>query len=504
MRVYNTLTRKKEEFVPIVPGKVGFYICGPTVYNDIHIGNARTFLSFDVIRRYLEFLGYEVNYVQNLTDVDDKIIKRAAQEGISASELAKKYASAFTEVMTAVGVKKPSIQPRATEEIEQMIAMISELESKGHAYAVDGDVYFAVRSFSAYGELSGRDIEQLQSGARVDIDERKRDPLDFALWKAAKPGEPAWDSPWGQGRPGWHIECSAMSARYLGTPFDIHAGGDDLVFPHHENERAQSEACAQTKFANYWLHGGMLTIDSEKMSKSEGNFLLLKDVLTHVRPQALRLLMLQTHYRSTFDYSPERLNEAMASLERIETALRNLKWLLDNTAEVPTVPNDITDTNVSWTSDLLTQIERCREQFVKSMDDDFNTASAMAAIFDLVTAVNSSTKDGIRGDTHRMAVDDAAATIVELLAVLGVDLLATQDAYDFSPKITSELVKLAEELTGSLVNNDEAFAITAVLDTRARARAAKDWALADAIRDRLAELGLIIEDTAQGARVVRK
>jgi cysteinyl-tRNA synthetase len=504
IKLYNTLTRSKQEFIPVNPGKVGFYICGPTVYNYIHIGNARTFLSFDVIRRYLEYSGYEVTYVQNVTDVDDKIINRANEEGRSAAEVAADYTAAFIGSMRALGIKDPTVRPKATEEIPAMIELISCLIEGEHAYEVDGDVYFAVRSFEPYGALSGRDIEQMQSGARVDVDPRKRDPLDFALWKSAKPGEPAWASPWGDGRPGWHIECSAMSARYLGNPFDIHAGGDDLIFPHHENEIAQSEACYHNRFANYWLHGGMLTIDKEKMSKSEGNFMLLKDVLEHVRVPALRLLMLQTHYRSPFDYSPARLQEATAALERIEGALRNLSWVIESNAAVPTAPNEIGNRSVSWTADLLSKIEAAREQFTKSMDDDFNTAGAVAAIFELITAGNSSVKNGIYGETHRLAVIEARDTIVELLEVLGVDLAGensgSQSGADDQLEGAVELANTLASYTGT--NSGEA--VAALLELRATARTNKDYTTADAVRDGLTTLGLTIEDTPTGPRVVRK
>jgi len=503
MRVYNTLTRCKEDFIPREAGKVSFYICGPTVYNHIHIGNARTFLSFDVIRRYLEYSGYDVTFVQNITDVDDKIINRAREEGRTAAEVASEYTEAFVDTMRALGVKDPTIRPLATEEIPAMIELIDSLIQSGHAYEVDGDVYFSVRSFPSYGHLSGRDIEQVLSGARVEVDPRKRDALDFALWKAAKPGEPSWDSPWSTGRPGWHIECSAMSERYLGCPLDIHAGGDDLVFPHHENEIAQSEACSggQIKFANYWLHGGMLTIDREKMSKSEGNFLLLKDVLEHVRPQALRLLMLQAHYRSPFDYSAERLQEATASLERIESALRNLAWAIESFAPTPVAPNELGDRSVSWTAELLNRIEICRGQFASSMDDDFNTAGAVATIFELVTASNSSVKGGIFGVTHHRAVIEAHDTIVELLDVLGVSLAAAGESEE--DELPEGVVELATELVGYTgVLPEEA--VEQLLAIRNEARATKNWSLADAVRDGLGGLGLVMEDTATGTRIVRK
>jgi cysteinyl-tRNA synthetase len=501
IRVHNTLTRSKEEFVPREEGKVSFYICGPTVYNHIHIGNARTFLSFDVIRRYLEYVGYDVTFVQNITDVDDKIINRANEEGRTAAEVAAEYSEAFIEAMHALDVADPSIRPRATEEIPVMLELITCLIEGGHAYEVEGDVYFSVRSFPAYGRLSGRDIEQMRSGARVEIDQRKQDPLDFALWKAAKPGEPSWSSPWGKGRPGWHIECSAMSAFYLGNPFDIHAGGDDLIFPHHENEIAQSEACLGTTFANYWLHGGMLTIDREKMSKSEGNFLLLKDVLEHVRPQALRLLMLQTHYRSPFDYSTQRLQEATAALERVESALRNLSWAIEGFAPVPTAPNELGDKSVSWTADLLDRIERTRVQFTCFMDDDFNTAGAVAAIFELVTASNSSVADGIYGEAHRLAVIEARDTIIELLDVLGVRLKEGDE--EGVRELPEQAVELARDLAGYR-GDIPAEAIDVLLALRKAARADRNWALADAVRDGLGEYGFVIEDTAAGTRVVRK
>ncbi|MCL2818550.1 MAG: cysteine--tRNA ligase, partial [Actinomycetia bacterium] len=317
VKIYNTLSRRKEEFVPREEGKVSIYTCGPTVYNHIHIGNARTFISFDTIRRYLMWRGNEVTFVQNVTDVDDKIIARSLEEGRSTEEVAAEYTEAFIDGMHQAGVLDPTIRPRATETIDEMIDLVERLIASGHAYVVDGDVYFSVRSFPAYGKLSGRDIEEVRSGTRIEVDERKRDPLDFALWKAAKAGEPSWESPWGLGRPGWHIECSAMSEAELGLPFDIHGGGVDLVFPHHENEIAQSEAATGKPFANYWMHGGMLQINNEKMSKSLGNFTLLKDVLERYPVPVIRLFMLQTHYRSPLDFSDARLEEAATAFERI-------------------------------------------------------------------------------------------------------------------------------------------------------------------------------------------
>jgi cysteinyl-tRNA synthetase len=382
-----------------------------------------------------------------------------------------------------------------------MLELIQCLVDGGHAYATDGDVYFAVRSYPAYGRLSGRDIEQMLSGARVDVDERKRDPLDFALWKAAKPGEPSWPSPWGDGRPGWHIECSAMSGRYLGNPFDIHAGGDDLVFPHHENEIAQSEACHGVTFANYWLHGGMLTIDKEKMSKSEGNFLLLKDVLGHVRPQALRLLMLQTHYRSPFDYSAERLAEATAALERVENSLRNLTWALEQSSCGETSSAVAAGNALNPSQELASRIAATREQFAAAMDDDFNTAGAVGAIFELITAANTALAEGITTAGQHSALAEAQATIVELLGVLGVELAASAESE--GEEYPAELVPLAAELAG-YHGDIPAEAADVLLSLRQSARADRNWPLADAVRDGLAALGFIIEDTPAGTRVVRK
>ncbi|MDR0888988.1 MAG: cysteine--tRNA ligase [Coriobacteriales bacterium] len=501
MQVYNTLTRRKEEFQPIQEGHIGFYLCGPTVYNHIHIGNARTFISFDTIRRYLIWRGYDVTFVQNLTDVDDKIINKANEEGRDAQDVAAEYSQAFQDAMRALNVMEPSVQPTATGEMQPMIELISCLIDGGHAYEVDGDVYFSVRSLKDYGRLSGRDIEQLQSGARVEVDERKHDPLDFALWKAAKPGEPSWPSPWGDGRPGWHTECSAMSAKYLGLPFDIHAGGNDLIFPHHENELAQAQACGHKGFANYWLHGGMLTINEEKMSKSEGNFLLLKDVLGHVRPEALRLLMLQTHYRSQFDYSVERLHEATSALEHIESALQNISWAIETSnpgAIVNDAACDIAPAAASGASgakgangvngveeavpqsrgEVFAQAAKARERFTSAMDDDFNTPQAIAAIYDLIGIGNKAAAAGV----DACELEDVLGTVTELLGVLGVDIVSASEAK--SGSIPAE--------------------IDVMLGERAEARARKDWARADEIRDELDAMGYVIEDTASGTRVVRK
>ena len=484
MQIYNTQTRRKEEFVPREAGKVAMYGCGPTVYNYIHIGNARTFLTFDVMRRYLAYSGYEVTFVQNITDVDDKIINRAHEEGKTPAEVASFYTDAFIEVMHRFGIADPDVRPKATEEIDAMIELVQLLIERGHAYEVDGDVYFSVRSYKPYGKLSGRNIDELQSGARVDVDERKHDPLDFALWKAAKPGEPYWESPWGQGRPGWHLECSAMSQKYLGLPLDIHGGGSDLVFPHHENEVAQSEAAYGSTFSNYWVHGGMLNINSEKMSKSLGNFLLLTEVLDQCNPMALRLLMLQTHYRSPLDFSYERLAEADASYERVAGAVRNLSWAAANAAAAPATACD----------ELLAAIAAAKEGFTASMDDDFNTAGALGGIFSLVSAANAFLEaNPTLSEQGRVAAQQAAGTIEELLGVLGIVLAAEAEW-------PAEVCELAAQVAG-YAGADAHEAVDALLQARAAARARKDWAVADAVRDGLAALGFTVEDTASGARV---
>lgn len=492
MQIYNTATHRKEEFVPREEGKVAMYACGPTVYNYIHIGNARTFLTFDIVRRYLAYRGYKVTFVQNVTDVDDKIINRAREEGRSAAELARDYTEKFIADMHRFGIEDPDVRPKATEEIPTMIGLVERLVERGHAYEVDGDVYFSVRSFNHYGQLSGRNIDDLQAGARVDVDERKRDPLDFALWKAAKPGEPSWDSPWGKGRPGWHLECSAMSEKYLGLPIDIHGGGSDLCFPHHENEKAQSEAAGDETFVHYWLHGGMLNIfneetgEDEKMSKSLGNFLLLKDVLDNCDANALRLLMLQTHYRSPLAFSDSRLAEATSSYERVCTAKRNLEWAAANAAAC-----EQTDTSV-----IEGQMAQTREQFIDAMDDDFNTAGALGAIFTLVGAANSFLEENVElSEKGRAAALDASALLDQLLGdVLGVSLAAEQEEWP------EEVVGLAQEL-GGYAGADAHEAVEALLVARAEARAAKNWSVADAVRDGLAGLGFTIEDTPNGARV---
>lgn len=500
IRIYDTKQHKKVDLIPLREGEISMYVCGPTVYNRIHIGNARTFISFDTIRRYLEWSGFDVKFVQNVTDVDDKIIARAREEGRTAAEVASEYTEAFIEDMHRAGVADPTIRPKATEEMDTMLALVRTLIDKGHAYVEGGDVYFSVRSDPRYGSLSGRNVDEMEQGHRelraeaygnADVAERKHDPLDFALWKAAKPGEPSWESPWGPGRPGWHIECSAMSEKYLGLPFDIHGGGADLVFPHHENECAQSECACGGVFANHWMHSGMLQVNSEKMSKSLGNFLLLHEVLDEVRPAALRMLMLQTHYRSPLDFSVERMNEADAALTRIENAVKNVDWLCAN---ADAGASDALDAKL-----LEAKTNEAARAFSDAMDDDFNAPAALGAMFTLVSDLNSMVAGKSLSANDAKAAAAARDKIVELLGVLGIELADDRgsgqaDAYP------PEVLELAERLAG--YGGDDAMeAVEALLEARASARANKDWGLADGVRDGLIELGFVIEDTPQGARV---
>jgi cysteinyl-tRNA synthetase len=492
LRLYNTMTRAKEDLVVRDEGRVAMYVCGPTVYNHIHIGNARTFLSFDVVRRYLEYRGYDVRFVQNITDVDDKIIKAANDEGVPAADVARRYTDAFLKAMSDLGVMKPTAQPRATETVPAMIGMIERLIAAGHAYAVDGDVYFAVRSFPGYGKLSKRDIDELESGSRVDVDERKSDPLDFALWKAAKPGEPHWPSPWGDGRPGWHIECSVMSEQELGVTFDIHGGATDLIFPHHENEIAQSEAATGSPFVRYWMHGGLLQVNAEKMSKSLGNFMLLKDVLARYPAAVVRLLMLQTHYRSPLEFSTDRLDEASVALDRIATLVRNLHWARTTGAPGAGAP-------ASERAALAAALAAARTEFEARMDDDFNTAGALGAVFELARQANTFLASG-QADLSvedRAVLASAEAEMAELLSVLGVTLEEGHGA----ARYPAEVVGLAVELAG-YEGSDPAEAVAALLAARSAARSERNWAAADVVRDGLARLGFVVEDTAAGARVV--
>lgn len=487
MKIYNSKTHAKEDFRPIEEGRVRMYVCGPTVYDNIHIGNARTFISFDVIRRWLIASGYEVTFAQNLTDVDDKIINRANEQGRTAEDVATEFSERFIEVMRRANVMDPDVRPRATKEIGPMIGMIKALIEQGHAYAADnGDVYFSVRSDPSYGEVSGRKIDDLMVGARIEENEDKNDPLDFALWKAAKPGEPQWNSPWGPGRPGWHTECAAMVHRYLGTPIDIHGGGSDLAFPHHENECAQATCAWHEGFANTWMHTGMLLVDGEKMSKSLGNFFTLEEVLEKHSAAALRLLMLQTHYRSPLDFSWERLEGAENSLERIATCVENLMWAANHASG---------EADADRGAALIAAAERAAAEFEASMDDDFNTAGAVAAYFQLVTEANTYL-DEVGGAADAEACTACAAGIAGAFSVLGVGLREPKE------ELPVGLLGVAAGLV-AYTGDDVDEAAERILAARAEARAAKNWELADAIRDQLRDMGLVIEDTAAGSRLKR-
>ena len=495
MQIYDTECRAKREFTPREAGRVRMYVCGPTVYDQIHIGNGRTFVAFDAIRRYLEAKGYDVTFVQNLTDVDDKIINRAAEEGRSAAEVASEYSRAFREQMARMGVEPPSVQPKATEEIGPMIALIKELVEGGHAYATPaGDVYFSVSSCPSYGEVSGRRVEDLLAGARVEVDEDKRESADFALWKAAKPGEPSWESPWGAGRPGWHTECVAMANRYLGVPIDIHGGGSDLVFPHHENENAQAEAAWGKPIANLWMHSGMLRVDGEKMSKSLGNFHTLKEVLDRYPADALRLLLLQTHYRSPLDFSFERLEGAQGAWERIKNTVSALTWAArdDATGASASEPGAAEEP----TAVLASAVDEARNEFFGAMDDDFNTAGAIGALFTLATKANTYLAEVGEGAQPNVA-RAAAETLVELFGILGISV-APEEA-----TLPAELVDLAAELADFAGGTPEE-AAEALIRARGTARAERNWAAADAIRDRISALGLVVEDTPTGSRIVAR
>ena len=461
MKIFNTLTMHKEEFVPIEPGKVRMYVCGPTVYNLIHIGNARPMIVFDAVRRYLEHKGYEVNFVSNFTDVDDKIIKASVEEGIPAAAVSERYIAECKKDMAAMNVRPATTHPQATKEIGGMIRMILDLIKKGHAYEVNGTVYFRTRSFAGYGKLSGKNLDDLRSGFRdlkVSGEDEKEDPLDFVLWKPKKEGEPAWPSPWGEGRPGWHIECSVMSKKYLGETIDIHAGGEDLIFPHHENEIAQSESCSGKIFARYWMHNGFLNIDNRKMSKSLGNFFTVRDILSKYDAQVLRLFMLSSHYRSPLNFSAELMTSAANALERIRRAASRLR--------------DIAAKGKGGAADpqLLSEIATFTGRFDEKMDDDVNTADAISVIFDLVRFANTQVLDDAPAALAKAALDE----LVELADVLGLVVLAEEEEAD-------------EE-------------IDALIAERQAARKAKDFARADEIRDELKARGIELMDTKEGVK----
>lgn len=473
LKVYNTLTRKKEEFKPLVSGQISMYVCGPTVYNYIHIGNARSSIAFDTIRRYFEYKGYKVKYVSNFTDVDDKMINEARAEGTTVPKLAEKFINAFLEDTTALNIEPATLHLRATHEIKDIINFVKTLIDKGYAYEVDGDVYYRAHKFKHYGELSDQNIEQLEEGASEHINDeeqnRKEDPIDFALWKAQKePDEIAWDSPWGKGRPGWHIECSVMSTKYLGDTIDIHGGGQDLEFPHHENEIAQSEAKTDKKFVNYWLHNGFVTVgkDQEKMSKSLHNFVTVHDILKEVDPQVLRFFMASVQYRRQINYSEENLKQAATILDRFKNTLTNINYRLED------------DTASEAAPDLAKAIEETEQKFVTAMDDDFNVQNALTAIYDLLPAVNANANSE-KADKETLTLFEKK--LAAWLLVFGVDT-----------------EKLCAQNAGS--NDDE---IEELVKKRDEARANKDWATSDKLRDQLKEMGITIQDTPQGTRWTR-
>ena len=463
MKIYNTLTRQKEEFVPVHPGKVGMYVCGPTVYNYIHIGNARPMIIFDTVRRYFEYKGYEVNYVSNFTDVDDKIIKKANEEGVTATEIAERYIKECKQDMEALNIKPATHQPRATEEIGGMIKMIQTLIEKGHSYEVDGTVYFKTRSFKDYGKLSKKNIDDLEAGHReikVTGEEGKKDPLDFVLWKPKKEGEIAWDSPWGEGRPGWHIECSEMSKKYIGDTIDIHAGGEDLIFPHHENEIAQSEACNDEKFANYWMHNGFLNINNKKMSKSAGNFFTVREIGEKYPLQVIRFFMLSAHYRTPLNFSDTLVESAKTGLDRILTAIDLCREM---------AAKEETGSLSDAEKEHFAKVEALVKKFEDAMEDDFNTADAVSAIFEIVRESNSTVKD-FSADYAKKVLK----VLEDLCGVLGIETTKEEEILD------EEIEKLIEE--------------------RQAARKNKDFARADEIRDQLLEQGIVLKDTREGVK----
>ena len=461
MKVYNTLTRKKEELVPITPGEIKIYACGPTVYNYIHIGNARPLCIFDILRRYLEYRGYNVKFVQNFTDIDDKIIRRANEEHVDFSEISERYIKEFWTDADGLNVRHATINPKATENIDAIIQIISTLIEKGYAYEAQGDVYFSTEKFKDYGKLSHQPLEDLEAGARIMVGEVKREPMDFAVWKAAKPGEPAWDSPWGKGRPGWHIECSAMNWRYLGDTIDIHCGGQDLIFPHHENEIAQSECFTGKPFAHYWMHNGYINVDNVKMSKSLGNFFTVRDVAEKYGYEPIRYLLISAQYRSPINYSTDIIEQCIAALNRLYTCRDSLDFELKNAS----------DAEHDGDKTIIDGFDKYREQFISAMDDDLNTADAIASIFELVRDINTN----VVGKTPSKAlVEGAIAMFDELTGVLGLVYNRKTETLDSD--------------------------VEALIETRTNARKEKNWAEADRIRDQLKEMGIVLEDTAQGVK----
>jgi len=461
MKVYNTLTRKKEELIPITPGEIKMYACGPTVYNYIHIGNARPLCIFDILRRYLEYRGYKVTFVQNFTDIDDKIIRRANEEHVDFSEISERYIKEFWTDAEGLNVRHATVNPKATENIDAIIHIISTLIEKGYAYEAQGDVYFSTEKFKDYGKLSHQPLEDLEAGARIMVGEVKREPMDFAVWKAAKPGEPAWDSPWGKGRPGWHIECSAMNWRYLGDTIDIHCGGQDLIFPHHENEIAQSECFTGKPFAHYWMHNGYINVDNVKMSKSLGNFFTVRDVAEKYGYEPIRYLLISAQYRSPINYSTDIIEQCISALNRLYTCRDSLDFELKNAS----------DAEHDGDRAIIDGFGKYREQFIDAMDDDLNTADAIASIFELVRDINTN----VVGKTPSKALVEGAISVFdELTGVLGLVYNRKTETLDSD--------------------------IEALIEARTNARKEKNWAEADRIRDQLKEMGIVLEDTAQGVK----
>ena len=462
MKVFNTLTRQKEDLIPLKEGEFKIYACGPTVYNFIHIGNARPLCVFDVLRRYLEWRGNKVTFVQNFTDIDDKIIRRANEEGVSFKEISETYIKEFWTDAKGLGVREATVHPKATENIGEIIDIVSSLVEKGYAYEVNGDVYFSPKQFPEYGKLSHQPLEELEAGARINVGEVKKDPMDFALWKSAKPGEPYWESPWGKGRPGWHIECSAMVRRYLGETIDIHCGGQDLIFPHHENEIAQSECCNGAPFSRYWMHNGFITVDKVKMSKSLGNFFTVRDVAEQFGYEPIRMLMISSQYRSPINYSYDAIVQCKASLERLYTCRDNLDFALQNAKDGADADDEA----------IIAKIGAFRQSFIDAMEDDLNTADALGSVFELVREINTNVNEGVHSKT---LVKKAIEVFDELTSVLG--LLYNRKAKD---DLDSE--------------------IEALIEQRTAARKAKNWAEADRIRDELKAKGIVLEDTPQGVK----
>lgn len=461
MKIYNTLTRQREELKTITEGELKMYACGPTVYNYFHIGNARPLCVFDVLRRYMEFSGYQVTFVQNFTDIDDKIIKRANEEGVSFIEISEKYIEEYWKDATGLNIREASFHPKATENIQEIINIITTLIEKGYAYETKGDVYFSTKKFAEYGKLSHQPLEDLESGARIMVGELKKEPMDFALWKAAKPDEPSWESPWGLGRPGWHIECSAMVRRYLGNTIDIHCGGQDLIFPHHENEIAQSECCNAVPFANYWMHNGYINVDNQKMSKSLGNYFTVRDVAEKYGYEPIRYLMISSHYSSPINYNYDIIEQSKASLVRLYNCRESLEFAYKNAVETGSENNN----------DLLKLLNSRREQFIQAMDDDLNTADGLASIFELVRDINTKVIDM---NADKKVCETAMSIFDELCDVLGILYNRNMDTLD--EKVES------------------------LIQARDAARKTKNWAEADKIRDELKAIGIIIEDTPQGVK----